>query len=176
MDTEKHYRRYQEFQRYVQWSDYDVARVRSVAEMVEPYLQSLVEDFYEEIGHHPNASRVITGGKEQVKRLKVTLVAWLQELFSGQYDRDYLERRWRIGKKHAEIGLDQVYTITALSRLRAGLTSTLQQVWQDDTSELMMTVCSLNKLIDLDIAIIEDAYQTAELQRVQASSQAMMHD
>jgi len=176
MDTDKRYQRYQEFQRYVQWSDYDVGRVRSVADLVEPYLQSLVDDFYEEIGHHPKASRVITGGKQQVKRLKVTLLAWLRELFSGQYDRDYLERRWRIGKKHAEIGLEQVYTITALSRLRTGLASALQKAWQADSNELLMIVCALNKLIDLDIAIIEDAYQTEHLTQAQSPNSSMMHD
>jgi hypothetical protein len=165
MDPEKHYRRYQEFQRYVAWSDYDVQRVRSVAELVEPFLPSLIDDFYEEIGHHPAASRVITGGKEQVQRLKITLLGWLRQLFSGHYDRDYLIGRWQVGKRHAEIGLDQVYTITALARLRSGLLMAIKDAWEADTNELLLTLCSLNKLLDLDIAIIEDAYQTVQLEQ-----------
>ena len=92
MDWEKHYRRYQDCQRDVAWSDYDVERVRSVAEMVKPHLPALADDFYAEIERHPDTSRLITGGKEQVNRLKQTLLGWLCDLFSGNYDRDYLKR------------------------------------------------------------------------------------
>ena len=69
MDWEKHYRRYQDCQRDVAWSDYDVERVRSVAEMVKPHLPALADDFYAEIERHPDTSRLITGGKEQVNRV-----------------------------------------------------------------------------------------------------------
>ncbi|NIL96877.1 MAG: hypothetical protein GTO53_13200 [Planctomycetales bacterium] len=152
-----------EFQRYVAWSDYDVQRVKAIGQLVEPALDALVEDFYEEIERHPRASRVMTEGKAQVQRLKKTLRAWLVDLFSGNYDRHYLIRRWNIGRRHLEIGLDQVYTITAIARLRSGLLHALKDAWQKDGDELLLTICALNKLLDLDIAIIEDAYQTAKV-------------
>src|SRR5262249_46661177 len=85
---------------------------------------------------------------------------WLHELLAGRYDADYVERRWRVGWRHVEIGLDQVYTNVALSRLRAGLTAALQTTWPGDPVSLRPVVRSLNKLLDLDLAIIEDAYQT----------------
>ncbi|NIP86680.1 MAG: hypothetical protein GTO03_14405 [Planctomycetales bacterium] len=163
MDPEKSYDRYLEFQRYVAWSDYDVQRIKAVGQLVEPALDGLVDDFYAEIDRHPRASRVITGGKPQVQRLKETLRVWLCELFSGNYDRDYLVRRWNIGRRHLQIGLDQVYTITAIARLRSGLLHALKDAWQDEPEELLLTICALNKLLDLDIAIIEDAYQSAEV-------------
>jgi hypothetical protein len=162
MDPETSYDRYLEFQRYVAWSDYDVQRVKAIGPLVDPALDELVEDFYDEIERHPRASRVITGGKEQVQRLKITLRAWLVDLFAGNYDREYLIRRWNIGRRHVQIGLDQVYTITAIARLRSGLLHALKDAWRKDTEELLLTICALNKLLDLDIAIIEDAYQATE--------------
>ena len=130
MDPENAYHRYQEFQRYVAWSDYDVQRLKAIRHLVEPHLPGIVDDFYEEIGRHPRASRTITGGKQQVDRLKLTLRAWLLELFSGKYDREYLIRRWKVGRRHVEIGLDQVYTITAIARIRCRLLHTLKDNWQ----------------------------------------------
>lgn len=162
--------RYRELQRYVGWTDDDAGRVASVAGLIEPHLVALVEDFYEEIARHPGAQQVITGGEAQVSRLKQTLIRWLQELFSGNYDADYVARRWKVGYRHVEIGLDQVYTNAALARLRRGAGAILETCLRQELDRLHAVSRSLNMLIDLDLAIIEDAYQaeyTARQQRVE---------
>jgi signal transduction histidine kinase len=166
------YERYQQLQRYVNWTEPDAARVQAIGRLVAPYFAALVDDFYAEIENHPEAKKVITGGDEQIARLKKTLVRWLEELFSGRYDRDYVERRWRVGFRHVEIGLIQVYTNAALSRLRRGLLAALEKEWQGIIQELLVIRESLNTLIDLDLAIIEDAYQT-EFQRRQAVAERL---
>src|SRR5438105_1063904 len=109
MIPEEAFDRYRELQAYVGWCDDAARRVAAVAGLVEPHLPALIDDFYAEIDRHPEARKVITGGAEQVSRLKGTLVQWLRELLRGQYDRDYVARRWRVGWRHGEIGLDQVY-------------------------------------------------------------------
>ena len=126
------YRRYQELQTYVGWTEEDARRVQAVGPLLEPCFASLIDDFYAEIERHPEARKVITGGQAQIERLKGTLLAWLRDLFSGRYDSDYVVRRWRVGRRHVEIGLDQVYTNVALSRLRSGLLRRLQDRWQGD--------------------------------------------
>ena len=54
----------------------------------------------------------------------------------GTYDADYVARRWRVGWRHVEIGLEQVYTNVALSRLRTGLIRALHESWQGDAAGL----------------------------------------
>ncbi|MCU0880573.1 MAG: protoglobin domain-containing protein [Pirellulaceae bacterium] len=166
------YERYQELQHYVNWSDQDAARVLATGPLVAPSFGRLVDDFYAEIENHPEAKKVITGGQAQIARLKTTLHRWLAELFSGQYDRDYVERRWRVGFRHVEIGLNQVYTNAALSRLRRGLLAVLDHNWSGAIPDLLATRASLNTLLDLDLAIIEDAYQT-EFQRRNAATERL---
>ncbi len=169
MDSEATYRRYQELQRYVGWTDEDAGRVRDALPLLEPCFRELVDDFYDEIERHANARKVITGGTAQIERLKGTLAGWLHDLFSGTYDREYVLRRWRVGWRHVEIGLDQVYTNVALSRLRRGLVRQLQARWSGNADQLQASVRSLNTLVDLDLAVIEDAYQTEYLARSQRS-------
>jgi signal transduction histidine kinase len=167
MTPDDRYRRYQDLQRYVGWTEDDAANVRSVAALLEPHLGTLVDDFYAEIERHPEAAKVITGGAAQIARLKGTLVAWLRELLSGPYDAGYVERRWRVGWRHVEIGLDQVYTNVVLSRLRRGLLDRLSAHWAGDLPAQLRVRQSLNTLLDLDLALIEDAYQTEYLDRRQ---------
>lgn len=169
MDAQRLSSRYRELQQYVGWTDSDAARIRSIGPLLSPHFPQLVEDFYAEIERHPDAVKVITGGTEQIQRLKGTLVQWLEQLVSGQYDTDYVFRRWKIGYRHVEIGLDQVFTNVALSRLRRGLLVVLDQVWTGPVSELLELRAILNTLIDLDLALIEDAYQTEHLLRQQAT-------
>jgi signal transduction histidine kinase len=169
MPWEKIYQQYLELQRYVGWTDDDARRVASIADLVEPHVVGLIDDFYEEIDRHPDARKVITGGAAQIDRLKGTLRAWLRDLVAGRYDRDYVSRRWRVGLRHVEIGLSQVYTNVALSRLRRGILQTLERVWTGDAHELLAVRASLNMLLDLDLAIIEDAYQTEFSRRQQRS-------
>jgi signal transduction histidine kinase len=168
MNPDDLYRRYQELQRYVGWTDDDPPRVRAVAPLLEPHLPGLIEDFYDEIERQPEARKVITGGAAQIGRLKGTLLAWLRELLTGPYDRGYVARRWRVGCRHVEIGLDQVYTNAALSRLRRGLLRSLEGPGQPtDLAAAPATRRALNTLLDLDLAIIEDAYQAEYLARQQ---------
>jgi signal transduction histidine kinase len=167
MNSDELFARYQELQRYVGWTEEDAGRVQSVARLLDPVLAALVDDFYAEIDRHPGARKVITGGAAQVTRLKGTLVAWLRELLAGRYDAAYVARRWRVGWRHVEIGLDQVYTNVALSRLRKGLLRALEESWQGDFREVLPIRRSLNTLMDLDLAIIEDAYQTEYMARLQ---------
>src|SRR5262245_4322841 len=167
MNPEDRYRRYEELQQYAGWMDEDARRVQSLAAMVEPHLKSLIDDFYEEIERHPDARKVITGGHAQIERLKGTLLGWIRELFTGRYDAGYVARRWRVGWRHVEIGLDQVYTNVALSRLRRGLLHVLEDI--GNSAESLAARRSLNTLLDLDLAIIEDAYQTEYAARLQRS-------
>src|SRR5438046_2753079 len=126
MNPDALFLRYQELQHYVGWIEEDAGRIQAVAPILEPHLGPLIDDFYAEIERHPEARKVINGGQEQIQRLKGTLLGWLRDLVSGPYDSAYVAKRWRVGWRHVEIGLDQVFTNVALSRMRRGLLRALE--------------------------------------------------
>lgn len=165
------FERYQDIQRYVGWTQADAERVYAAAPLVESSFIELIDDFYREIAEHEATRKVITGGDVQIERLKGTLRAWLKELVTGPYDMAFAERRFRVGYRHVEIGLKQIYVEAAVSRLRNGLLRVLRQNWPTggDANELAATMRSLSTLIDLDLAIIQDAYETASNDRLMRS-------
>lgn len=165
------FERYRDIQKYVGWTQADADRVREVGPLLEPSFPELVDDFYREIAEHDSTQRVITGGETQISRLKQTLLMWLRQLVAGPYDLNYAERRFRVGYRHVEIGLKQIYVQAAVSRLRNGLLRGLRQHWPTGRGidELAATMRSMNTLIDLDLAIIQDAYETESNHRLQQS-------
>lgn len=160
--------RYQDIQQFVGWTSADADRVRAAAPLVGVSFVELVEDFYREIAAHEATRRVLSGGEAQVERLKGTLRTWLHQLMSGPYDLAYVERRFRVGYRHVEIGLKQIYVEAAVSRLRNGLLRSLRKHWpmERGIEELAATMRSVNTLMDLDLAIIQDAYETASNERL----------
>jgi PAS domain S-box-containing protein len=168
--------RYRDLQSYVAWTRDDAQRVLLAGQLVAPHFVALIDDFYDEIRQHPAASRVITGGEVQIERLKHSLRQWLAELFLGPYDETYVARRWRVGLRHVEISLPQVYTAAALSRLRNGMIRVLRRDWQVDEATLSLSLQSLNKLLDLDLAIISDAYETEYVRRQQELERQRLDD
>ncbi len=162
------FERYQDIQRYVGWTQADAERVRAAAPLVESSFPELVDDFYREIAEHEATQKVITGGDAQVQRLKGTLQIWLHQLLTGPYDLAYAERRFRVGYRHVEIGLKQIYVEAAVSRLRNGLLRVLRLNWPTGggIDGLAATMRSINTLLDLDLAIIQDAYETASNDRL----------
>ena len=166
MDSDRLFSRYRELQSYVGWTEADARSVVAAAGLVEPFLENLVDDFYAEIERHPAARKVITGGQAQIDRLKGTLgngsasssQASTTPNTSAGGGGGLAPRRNRPGA-----GLYQC----PLSRLRSGLIGGLYLSWRNDLQGLTDTVQAFNKLLDLDLAIIEDAYQAEYIARLQ---------
>ena len=121
MTPDDRFRQYEELQRHdVSWTEQDALNVHSIAQLLEPHLGPIVDDFYEVIERHPQARRVITGGPAQIARLKCTLTEWLRELLAGPYDSGYVDAplagRQAACRDRARPG----FTNVAVSRLRNG--------------------------------------------------------
>ncbi len=157
--------RFHEMKAYIGWNDEDSRRVVELWPIVSAHVSTVVEDFYVTVLDHPEAARVLTGGAQQITRLKETLRQWLEELLAGTYDDSYFCLRWQVGYRHVEIGLDQLYTNMAFARLRDQLTGILVRDWQGSSIAMAASIRSLNKLLDLDLAIVQEAYTQEHLQR-----------
>jgi signal transduction histidine kinase len=165
MNWEQMQTRFQEMKAYIEWSDEDGHRVVELQAVFSDHISSVIEDFYSTVLEHPEAAKVLTGGAQQITRLQATLRQWLEQLLSGIYDDTYFRMRWQVGYRHVEIGLDQIYTNMAFTRLRDRLTFILANNWQGSSAAMITSIRSLNKLLDLDLAIIQEAYSQEQLQR-----------
>lgn len=150
--------RYRDLQSYVGWSEDDVRRLAALRTLLVPKFGEVIDDFYDVIGQHADAANVITGGAEQVERLKGTLRGWLTDLFVGPYDDQFVLRRYRVGKRHVEIGLAPFYANVALARIRRNLIEHATDSWPKSVEGLAKAIESINRVLDLDLAIIEYAY------------------
>lgn len=163
---------FEQIKSYVGWEPHDAQRVAAAWPLIQPVVPAIVDDFYRSILRHDFTARVITGGEVQIERLKQTLAKWLESLFSGDYGESFAALRWQVGRRHVEIGLNQAYAIAALTRLRIGITRQLCLVSTQPPHDLCHTIIAVNKLLDLDAAIIDFAYQQSFATQLEESAAA----
>lgn len=151
------FRRYQQLRSYVNLDDDAIQDAVDAWPIVQPSVSSLIDDFYEEILRHEEARRVFQG-PEQVRRLKATLRDWIAELFAGCYDENFVARRWQVGFRHVQIGLQPIWVSAAMSRLREQMLTTITRSWKGSNDSLNATRSAVARMMDLDLALIQDAY------------------
>ncbi len=160
---------FDDMKRYVAFGDDDAARLVELKPLLEPHLPEVVRQFYDALLQHPRARAVFGGDLEQVERLRRSLLVWLAELFDGRYDREYFERRCRIGRTHVRVHLPQHYMFTAMSVIRGALMAEIERVKVSNRSDMRD---SLNKLLDLELAIMNETYREDLMSRLQAIEHA----
>lgn len=144
-----------DFLSYLDFTEADVGRLAALRPRVAPRLSRVVDAFYQRLLSHPQARAIFTGGKAQLDRQRRALRQWLLELFEGTYDLAYYERHAQIGRAHVRVQLPQHYMVTSMNVIRIALISELNTLVPPVTLEDRLAV---NKVLDLDLAIMLDSY------------------
>jgi signal transduction histidine kinase len=148
-----------ELQRYIGWSDGDTSRLRGLEPVLRPRFAGFAEHFYDVISRHLRAIAVFSGGEAQVARLKAMLVDWMASGLVGPHDEAFYARRSRIGERHVSIGLPQEYMFASMSVLRLDYHAAIAELVP--ATEATATIGSVDKLFDLELAIMLRHYQLA---------------
>lgn len=164
---------FDEIKRSVNFLDEDAERVRSFGPVVGPFIQPVVDCFYEYLMRDKQARAVFTGGEEQIARLRDTLTVWLQELFVGPYDQDYYENRLRIGRAHVRVELPQHYMVTGIELIWSELE---QRIRGSDTEDMDRKLRSLHKLLMLDLTIMLESYKESYSEHIRLRERSAVEE
>ncbi len=144
---------------YVGFAPASSAVLRAFHPVAEPHFARIIDDFYDTIQAHPRASAVITGGEDQIERLKQTLIHWLDSVLLGPHDAAFVASHARIGHVHVRIGLPQEFMFTAMNRIRSQLRQVAEGAYRDDPASVGPTLRAVDQILDLELAIMLDTYR-----------------
>ncbi len=150
--------------RFVGFTADDAEALASLLEPLSPQLPEVVDLILEAILRHPQAQTALSGGPEQSRRLKQTLLAWLGEMFSGTYDVRYYKQRCEIGRVHIRVGLPQQYMFTAMNVVRLALVERIEALGLEAGRK---KIASVHKILDLELAIMNDTYREDLVRQVE---------
>lgn len=150
---------FEELKQYVMWSAVDEAALHALHPVCAPELVRIADIFYLRILAQDGVRVALQGGEGQVGRLKVTLVAWMDRLLQGPWDEDYFALRCRIGRVHVGIALPQHYMFGAMNVIRRELKLILRQEYEDRPADLGQARDAVDKILDLELAILLHTYR-----------------
>jgi len=142
---------------YVGFDDASATRLRAMEPRMRRFYYGVVDQFYEAILEDPGA-RAVLKTDSQVSRLKVSLIDWLEGLFSGPYDEEYFQKRSRIGRVHVKVGLEQRYMLTAMNVIRLGLHRALAEGSADGAVD-PLEHRAIDQICDIELAIMLETYR-----------------
>lgn len=164
---------FREMKSYLQFGESDAAALADIRSRIAPQLSDVVDHFYARLLQQPGASAVFRGhgGDEStaqatMARLRSTLLVWLDELFSGTYDEAYYESRCRIGRTHVRVELPQHYMFMAMNVIRLELNGRIRKLALPDPIQ-GATLRALHKLLDLELAIMNQTYREDLVRQMQ---------
>jgi Protoglobin len=150
-----------ELERFLNITDRCRSALRTAAPALDEKFEILQNLFYEKIRSEPNMAEYLEGSDIQSRH---AIVGWGKDLLSGEYDLSYLHKRWMIGVKHFRIGLPVRYPILMMEVVREFLMHAVQETCPPD--EVDETLLALSRLLSLDTAIFNHAYEATILRQL----------
>ncbi len=129
------------------------------------HASTVVDAFYVQLQKFENLNALLTAEPGRVEKLKGHLSAWLTSLSEGTYAEDYFERRYRIGKRHVEVGLEPRYVIAAMTFCRGFASRLIVEAEYADDPQREARMVALNRIMDLDLNIMLQSYDDHRLQQ-----------
>lgn len=117
---------------------------------------ALLKDFYDRLLGHENTAQYLQG--VSMDRLHSMVADWFLQVFSGVYNEDYAKKRLVIGQIHVRIGLPVRYPLAMLDILN----NHGEQI-STKSSDPAAAVKAFRKLLALDVAIFNQAYEDNQL-------------
>ncbi|QOY52239.1 GGDEF domain-containing protein [Candidatus Sulfurimonas baltica] len=149
--------------------DIDFKLLKKCKTFIEPKMNSLVDKFYEMQTSIVEIALLI-GDSDTLFRLKNAQRKYLQDLFSGVYDLEYINNRLRIGLVHKRIGVEPKLYLSAISTLKNLLFQVIREEMKDST-EMLDTISALDKLFLFDITLVFETYIRSLVAEIESSKE-----
>ncbi len=153
-------------------TDADLAALRQLGECVVPKMDDFVKAFYVWLRTLPEFN-VYFPDQGMVDHVKGLQKAYWLEVFAGEIDQAYFDRRMTVGETHARIGLPLGIYFSAMNRATVLFTG---ELYDDslDAESYAASVLALHKVASMDTALVVDTYARISNEAASAQSNALM--
>ncbi len=123
---------------------------------IEEQTDSLVEEFYQ-LQTNVAEIALLIGDADTLARLRSALRRYILDLFSGEYDLEYVNNRLRIGLVHKRIGVEPKLYLSAIHTLKLLLHQTILKLTLVEADQQAI-LDALDKLFIFDVTLVFETY------------------
>ncbi|AXI10053.1 chemotaxis protein [Oceanobacillus zhaokaii] len=134
----------------------DFAIAQALKGYVEEDIVDIVDGFYQNLEYNEDLIEIIET-YSSFERLKKTLRKHVAEIFSGEMNPTFIERRKIIAHVHVKIGLTQKWYIASFQKIFDGLIDVVIKNFTNQ-SDCILAIKVINKLLNLEQQVVLEAY------------------
>jgi len=149
------------------FSEADCQALLAFRPLIDRRIDALVKRFYEQQTSIPEIALLI-GDADTLRRLRTAQRRYILDLFSGQYDLNYVNNRLRIGLVHKRIGVEPKLYLAAVHSLKHLLRESIQGALTN-SAERDATLNALDKLVQIDVTFIFETYIRSLLSEIEVA-------
>jgi len=142
---------------WLELTEEDVERVLKISDFARRIQDEIINELYNHFMSFEE-TRQFFKDPQLLARVKSLQKEYFIQLTQGNYDREYIENRLKIGAVHARIGLDPKWYLGAYNFHMRAIATRLFEELKDDPETALETFLSLVKLKFLDIGLAIDTY------------------
>ncbi|MGG2063317.1 globin-coupled sensor protein [Bacillus sp. S14(2024)] len=135
----------------------DLQIIKVLQPFIYEQLDWITKKFYENITKQPHLIHIIEK-YSSVQKLQATLKKHIEQLFSGNIDEEFIQRRVQIARRHVKIGLHRKWYTSAYQELFRSIIKILEEKFTK-IEDFSCAVHVLNKLFTLEQEIVLTAYE-----------------
>lgn len=136
----------------------DRRRLMELGPRLLPHSEGLANMFYSALDAIPASKAILDAEPGRRMKLHQTLVEWYTQIFSGQYDEAYAQRRWIIGLVHVRIGIPPMFVVASIENVYRFSARKLVELGGPPGEPIEAYIEALTKMLSTDLAFIEQSY------------------
>lgn len=127
---------------------------------IKPQLAGVTQEFYRTLSSIPQAASFVEG---RLDALQATHLRWMESLFTGPYDQDYVEYMYKIGFIHVKVNLPVEFMAGAMTLINNRLYGVLVDTYATDQGQLAKALEAVSAITGLSLLVMQQSYQEASI-------------
>lgn len=148
--------------------------------VMAPLAPELALAFYDYLGRDGEMREILWAEPGRVERLYGSFSRWYEGLFSGIYNAEYAQSRYRVGLIHARLGIRPSFMIPAMGVVQELSLEHLRMALRQ--TDMLPAIIAFEKIVAIELALIEESFLNALQQgwaglgpRASSAREALVH-
>jgi len=142
---------------FIQLSPADAALLKALAAFIRSRADRLAEAHYAHVAHFEEPYTILTR-RHRLPELILRQAEYFVELFQGLYDEAFCERRLRLGKVYADMGMSPKWYIGAHAIYAGILFPLLVRRYFFRPRTLLRALLAVTRVLNLDLQLVVETY------------------
>ena len=142
---------------FIDLTQSDMGLLTEMQDFAKGHADEIVTGFYQHLLSYEE-TRLLLKDQATIDRLMTSQKNYLMEIFEGNFDKDYFERRLRTGMVHHRIGLEPKWYMATYSFYENLLSRMISEAYRHEADRGMARDMAVRKIFRIDMALAIEAY------------------